>query len=141
MIDSDTGLLQGTGRRNAFSTVGACCDEAAAQGIRIVRGALFDWTGPDPLKPIACDGLGAVMWCMGHVDVSKSWPDRAPRPFSTVGQILRVDSFWLYRFCIGWDNWHRLIVYTEGKDGTLIPHDDDVSFMAIKLSKEKTRRS
>ena len=118
---------------NAFSIIERCCDQVEAQGIQIVRGPLFDWTGPDKNVPKACDGLGAVLWCNGG---------RVEKPWTALRKLLHVDNFWLYRFCIGWDNQHQLVYYTDhpGRDGgPLVAHPDEVSRLARRLSKERTR--
>lgn len=109
------------------------CDQATKDGIQLVRGPIFDWTGPDPKKPKACDALGAVLWVNGRAEKGRMgwWADLI--------EILDVGPFWLYRWCIGWDNLHQLIIYTEGKGGVLIPHQDDVSMAARSLSKRRCR--
>lgn len=78
----DDFVIVGTGRRNAFLTIEESCDKVVAQEIRIVRGSLFDWTGPDKNKPISCDALGAVLWCSGNAKVSSPW--------STLCKLLRI---------------------------------------------------
>ncbi len=146
--------MLGSGRRNAFATIERCCDEVEGQGIHLCRMAIFDWVGPSlsatggrPTRPpeappVACNGLGAVLWCSGNVDVSKPWADRAPHAWTTLCGLLHVDPFWLYRFSIGWSNWHQLIVWKVNPhkpDGDLIPHQDEVSRLARQISKERTR--
>lgn len=130
----------GTGRRSAFGIIEHCCDEIVAQGIRVVRGAAFNWTGSNLNEPLACNALGAVLWCAGAVNVAERKSElRHPNPWSTLCTLLGVDAFWLYRFTIGWDQQTQLIVYYEGPNKTLIPRDDEISRQAMKISKERTR--
>ena len=124
---------------NPFTVIREACGEATLRGIRLDRGATFDYTGCrltvkgigpwcGPL-PKACNALGAVLLSRG-VQFSRF-------PWTFLKNHLDVWDHWLYRFSIGWDQRHVLQVAITNKNGDIIDWiNDDVSLMARNLSKE-----
>jgi len=115
---------------NTFDLITDACEEARSEGVVLVRGAFYDWTSPvrEDGLPKSCNALGAVLLVRGFAKTEHAWPKLC--------EILDVGEFWLYRFCIGWDNMHQLVYYTEEKGGKLVAHLDDVSGTARSLSKK-----
>ncbi len=105
--------------------------QAQSKGILIRRRALFDWTaGYD--KPVACCALGAVLLHLGKENLvkkefDKSWLD-------VVCSYLGVNSFWIYRFCIGFDNNNQITFTTVDKNGKERQEKDEISKLGIRLA-------
>lgn len=114
---------------SAFDLITDACMEIKSKGVALERGAFYDWTNPvrGDGWPKTCNALGAVLLVRGLAKTEHAWPDSC--------EILNVEPFWLYRFCIGWDVRHQLVYHTEEKGGKLVAHPDEVSGTAKKLSK------
>jgi hypothetical protein len=111
----------------AFTIIEESCLETMRQGIKLVRGPAFDWTGPGEL-PLVCNWAGAVLWVSGVAHTTK--------PVTELCRILDVDGFWLYRCWIGWDG-NLVLTATDPK--TLKESKDEVSRTAQTLAKRLIR--
>jgi len=114
---------------------------AKSRGVRIHRGggAVFDWCIRESAYrcrmadyPVACDAIGAVLLKMGKEDMVKTnfqsgWLDE-------VCQYLGVNPFWVYRFCIGFDVGHQIIITKITKDKKEITEREETSSFGIKLA-------
>ena len=113
---------------SALHIIEDACEKAKENGVAIIRGATFDRTSPR----LRCSGLGAVLWVNALVDDPHPWP--------SLCRILDEGSFFLYRWTIGWDNWHVLSIYDLNKDGSMVEvGKDEVSAQARSLSRRFTR--
>lgn len=107
-----------------------------ADGIAIRCGATFDWTDsskPIPLRctpPSACNATGAILWAAGEAD--------RPNQMKTLGRLLGVDSWWLYRFWMGFNQNHQLMVIDQNDK---IIGVEEVSKLGIRLAKKYVKRS
>ena len=112
---------------------------AKAGGVRIIRGAFFDFCGYSGYPNVklaeipACSALGAVLYKAGYDHLcypafKVGWDD-------TLRGLLGVDRSWLWRFMNGWDRGNCLTFEVEVKGETRIIHDD-VSKYADKLARK-----
>jgi hypothetical protein len=116
---------------------------AQNRGIKIVRGAIFDWRdNADPSRrgkmPCACNAVGAVLLHFGMQDLarggfSEGWIEKLCGSLGTTWP-------WLWRFIHGWDYGSCLTVtYMEkGKERTA---HDETSRDANRLALEWARRA
>lgn len=106
--------------------------EVKSQGIKIRRRALFNWCGPNSNVPIECDALGAVL-----IINNKASPGFPKGWLKTVCQLLDTDTYWLWRFWMGFDNLHPLTIIiknpTTGKEER---REDQVSKLGVKFAKK-----
>ncbi len=98
-----------------------------AKGIRIQPGAMIDWTGEGG-TPVSCDALGAV--ALHHDIASKSFPSGWLKKLCT---ILGEDTFWVYRFCMGFDRKYQILIIEDERSKVT---RDEVSALGIRLRKE-----
>lgn len=106
-------------------------EKAASDGIAIRRGASFDWTSSScPGFPSACNATGAVLWAAGEA--------AKPRQMRTLYSLLDCDSGWLYRFWIGFNQNHQLMILDQQDR---IVGQDEVSKLGIRLAKKYVKRS
>jgi hypothetical protein len=110
-------------------------DFCISQGIKISKNGMFDWTIkvqnsiPIPsLTPTACDASGAVLWSYNQ---SKDFC-RSENWLKETCRILDVDTWWHYRFCMGFDRNYQILSINE-KD---VATKDEVSMLGIKIAKE-----
>lgn len=118
-------IISNVGRRGAFSIVESSLEEISKKNIKIVRGCFYDFTNGNPGSSSA---LGAVLLVNGLEKSDKAWTD--------LSNILQVETFWLYRFSIGWNNKIQLTLYRTKQNGDLEAFLDDVSGAAAKLSRK-----
>lgn len=114
---------------------------AKDRGVKIVRGAVFDWRDPgDPFKegelPSACNAVGAVLLHFGLQHLARD--GFHPGWIEKVCEALGATWPWLWRFNHGWDRGNCLsFTYTEkGKEHTA--HDEtsrDANRLALKWTK------
>lgn len=97
--------------------------------IPIVRGPLFVFGKDDIIQ--SCDAIGAVLLIekSSKLHFEPGW-------LKEVTQLLDVDSFWLWRFWMGWDRGFQVLVEHIGKGGHLTSSEDDVAKLGIRLAKE-----
>ena len=113
---------------------------AKSRGVRINRGgAIFNWCIQEsPYKcctsdyPITCDAIGAVLLKMGkenlaHNKFQKGW-------LKEVCDYLNVDPFWIYRFCIGFDIGHQILIIKLTKDKKEKFEKEEISYIGIRLA-------
>lgn len=111
-------------------------EKAMADGIAIRRGATFNWTDsskPIPLRcapPSACNATGAILWAAGEAE--------KPKQMKTLCSLLEVDSWWLYRFGMGFNQNHQLMVIDQNDKVISV---DEVSKLGIRLAKKYVKRS
>jgi hypothetical protein len=99
-------------------------EAARADGLRIIRGGGAAFTnGQNGIE--ACDATGAVLYSLGVYSLDRGW-------LAVLCDALDVDSFWMWRFWMGWD---RDTVLTRIDDDGR-EHADDVSAWARKLGRE-----
>lgn len=98
--------------------------DARADGLSIVRGGGAAFTnGPNGTE--AVDATGAVLYSCGVYSLDRGW-------LAVLCDALDVDSFWLWRFWMGWDRDTALTrIDDDGRE-----HVDDVSTWARKLGRE-----
>jgi hypothetical protein len=135
-------------KRRAFDKVEEALRAAKAQGIRIVRVPMFDWTdlGEDRSKPRACDATGAVLIQMGYgkaVFDGKEYGSGVVRPKGWVVEMqnyLGVGVYWLYSFWLGWDQGRQIQIAETNDNGDIVGwKDEPVSKETIKLAKRWVR--
>jgi hypothetical protein len=97
---------------------------AQTDGIAIEAGAAFDWTA-GPSKPRAVNWDGAVLWAHRF----PGWLTSLPHILSQLG----VNSFWWYRFTIGFDQGRVLAILDD--DLREIGRDE-VSALGLKIARE-----
>ena len=109
--------------------------EVKSQGVKIKRRILFNWNSPDGTLsdiPIECDSLGAVL--IAHNKASPGFPKGW---LKTVCDILETDTYWLWRFWMGFDNGHPLTIIvkntTTGKEER---KEDTVSKLGVKMARK-----
>jgi len=97
--------------------------------IQIVRGPLFIFSESD--KVTACDAIGAVLLVekSNKLHFESGWLKEACK-------LLDVDSFWLWRFWMGWDRKFQVLVEHKGKGDHSTFSDDDVAKLGIRLAKQ-----
>jgi len=111
---------------------------AKSRGIRINKGAMFNWCGTtESQDPIACNAIGAVLLAMGKENLArngfqKGWLD-------LVCDYLGVNAFWIYRFCIGFDSGHQILISKTTKDKKEITEKEEISSNGIKLASKYTK--
>lgn len=111
---------------------------AQARGIKIVRGAVFNWCDPqDPYKksipPSECNAIGAVLLALGKEQLLiDGFP---PKWLDCVKAHLDVDDFWVWRFYHGFDRGNCL-TFTYTKDGKDYESKDDVSCLGDRLARK-----
>jgi len=107
--------------------------EVQSRGITITRRALFNWCNPDGTwsdTPVACDALGAVL-----IANNKASPGFPKGWLSDICRILNTDTYWLWRFWLGFDNGTPLIIIIC-KDGSEERREDSVSKLGVKMAKK-----
>lgn len=82
--------------------------------------------------PVSCDAIGAVLLKMGREDLVRDgfqsgW-------LKIVCNYLGVDPFWIYRFCVGFDYGHQIMITKVGKDKKEKTEKEDISAFGIKLA-------
>lgn len=106
-----------------------------AQGIRIVKGPWFDFTGENG-KIIGCDPIGAVILAKEAMPAGINPFDCAtlvrPGFIKVACELLNVDPSWLQRFWMGFDRGHQ-VTLIDDKDKE---HRDDISAYGIQLAKQ-----
>jgi len=114
---------------SALTIIAAACEVMRSRGVKLVRGATFDWTSTVQAGlPVSCNALGAVLLVHG-LECSK-------HARKELGHILNENPFYFYRWTIGWDNQHVLSIYDVGKDGVIFEvGKDKVSAEAKALSR------
>lgn len=106
-------------------------EKASADGILIRRGATFDWTSSSRAGfPSACNATGAILWVTGEAT--------KPRQMKTLYNLLDCDSGWLYRFWMGFNQNHQLMILDQQDN---IVGQDEVSKLGIRLAKKYVKRS
>jgi|GEM_PF-7130580 hypothetical protein len=119
---------------------------AKGRGLRINRGgAVFNWCIRDSVYschmadyPVACDAIGAVLLKMGREDLvrngfQKGW-------LKIVCDYLNVDPFWVYRFCIGFDSGHQILI-TKTKDKKETVEKEEVSYLGVRLANKYVNKT
>ncbi len=101
--------------------------EMRAKGVRIQPGAMITW---DSGSAITCDALGAV--ALAHRIDSRGFPKGW---LKSLCDILREDTWWVHRFCMGFDRRFQICIIDDEEKPPEI-HRDDVSSLGIKLRKE-----
>ena len=126
-------------------------DAAIAQGIKIWPGTCFDWTdrpagvifkkfvvpNNSGALPSTCNAIGAMELLLGRTT-------KNPIGFTEkVCEYLKVGTYWLYRFHIGFDRNYQLVNKTEDKKkkGKTINKDDEVCKLGLKLRKRYIKTS
>jgi len=140
-------------KQRAFDLFEEAMREARAQGIKIVRQPMFDWTGlgEDRSKPKACDATGAMLIKMGYgrseytyngkTEVYGSGEVRPKGWPLLVQKHLGVGVWWLWCFWMGWDYGNQIQVAETNDNGDVVGwRDEEVSKAAIKLAKKWVRR-
>lgn len=123
-------LLRLEGERimaNEFEIIEQAILQAKTNGLLIVRGPQFIWS--ENGQPVACDAFGAVQLAMGKPGFYKGW-------LREVCLYLNVDTFWFWRFTMGFNYLQKLILIIgkgEKKDKEI---QDDVSRKAVALAKK-----
>lgn len=78
--------------------------KAKSENIKIVYGPAFIWSNLE--KPEACNAIGAILLFLNNKEKSKN-------PWKIVCDHLGIKAFWLYRFHIGFDRNHQIMVASE----------------------------
>lgn len=137
-------------KQKAFDKVESALREAEAQGIRIVRMPMFDWTdlGEDKSKPRSCDSTGAVLIQMGYgksVFDGVEYGTGVVRPEGWLLEMqhyLGVGVFWLYAHWMGWGQSRQLQVAVTNDNGDIVGwKDEEVSKATIRMAKKWVRKS
>lgn len=116
-------------------------ESVASEGIKIRRGACFDWTqyiqgSPTPIKtntPTSVNATGAVLWfnkreeCIGQANELK-----------LLCNLLDVDTWWLYRFWMGFDR--NFLIQIMDDDNKIIGQDE-ISKLGISLAKKYVKKN
>lgn len=109
------------------------CREVSSRGIRIIRGAWAEW---DTEKIIAADPICAVLIVQGRLPPGLNPMDPAtmvrPGLWTPACELLGVDTFWLYRFWMGYDRGFQILSVNEKGE----ENKDDVSEFGINFAKE-----
>lgn len=112
-------------------------ERTRAEGILIRRGAHFDWTipvvGGIPIRsvtPTSCNATGAVLWAAGRAT--------EPHQLKILCDLLDVDTWWLYRFWVGFDRNHQILIMDEDNK---ITGQDEISKMGIRIGKKYVRNN
>lgn len=109
--------------------------EAKSRGIKITRGAQFNWSGGQGDLPSACDAIGAVLIREGKAvrGFPKGW-------LWEVCQLLDTDTYWFWRFTMGWNYGQRieLLVPHPKKKDKMVRIKDEVSRQGDDLAKRYT---
>lgn len=114
---------------------------AVSEGIKIRRGVCFDWTqyiqgSPIPITtyiPTSVNATGAVLWfnkkeeCFGQFGEIK-----------TLCNLLDVDTWWLYRFWMGFDR--NFLIQIMDDDNKIIGQDE-ISKLGMSLAKKYVKKS
>jgi hypothetical protein len=120
----------------------AALKKAKERGIKIVKGAVFNWVDPADIYaikdlPYSCNATGAVLLELG---LEKLAPPIAPWFVpgwkKNVEDYLGETDLWLWRFNKGFDGGYALdfmVVDEKGKDKI---KKDTVSRLGIKITKE-----
>lgn len=116
-------------------------ESAASEGIKIRRGASFDWTqyvqgSSTPIEtntPTSVNATGAVLWVNGREEcIGQS------NQIKILCNLLDVDTWWLYRFWMGFDrNYLVQIMDHEMK----IIGQDEISKLGISLAKKYVKNT
>lgn len=106
---------------------------AKSLGVAINRGgAVFDWGNNYNDLPKSCDAIGAILLKTGKQDLAKQGFKKGW--LKEVYDYLGVNSFWIYRFCIGFDVGHQILIIKTMKDNSEKTEKDDISELGIKLA-------
>lgn len=97
--------------------------------INIVRGHLFSFASNNDV--IACDATGAIL-----LENKSTLLHFEPGWMKELCKFLDVDSFWLWRFWMGWDRNFQVLVENTSKGGHTTFSRDEVARLGIKLAKE-----
>jgi hypothetical protein len=109
--------------------------EAKSKGIKITRGAQFNWCGGQNGMPSACDAIGAVL-----IKNGKAAPGFYKGWLWEMCQSLGTDTYWFWRFTMGW-NYHQridLLLPDPKKKDKLMRVKDEVSRQGDDLAKRYT---
>jgi hypothetical protein len=118
-------------------------DAAVSKGIKIQPGPTFDWTNRPsgvtftefkvPVSsgkyPSACNAIGALELLLGR---ERKLQDGFTEKTC---EHLKVGTYWLYRFHIGFDQGMQLTIKIKDKNGTLLDRPDPISRLGLKLRK------
>lgn len=134
---------------NQFLYIKESCQLLNQFGIKLCRGETFSWTGFSHQTtldqegktqdvnnkifiPKTANALGSVLFRNGK--------EFSITPWSDLEKILNVNSHWLYRFSIGWNQRHILSYAVTNQNGDIVKwSDDDVCIAAKSLSKEMVK--
>jgi hypothetical protein len=105
---------------------------AQSKGVRIIRGAQYEWPGGQGHLPSGCDAIGALRLLHGHVELGfpKGW-------LWETCQLIGKDTYWFWLWTMGW-NYHQrvnLLVPDAKKKDKMITIRDEVSRSADDLAK------
>lgn len=97
--------------------------------IKIVRGPLFIFGPNDEIQ--GCDAVGAVLLAeqSQKLHFEPGW-------LKETAQLLDVDTFWLWRFWMGWTRNYQVLVEHTGKGGHTTFSEDEVAKLGIRLAKD-----
>lgn len=115
---------------DTIKRIEAAICQVKSQGIKIRPRALFNWCGSDPNTPIECDALGAVL-----IANNKASPGFPKGWLKAVCDLLDTDTYWLWRFWMGFDNGYPLTIIIC-KDGKEERREDSVSKLGVKMAKK-----
>ena len=109
--------------------------EMAGRGIKICHGGA--WMEFEGNKIIAVDPIAAVIIVNNKMPILDSI-DKLSMPglLQLAVNFLEVDSFWLYKFWMGFDREFQIMFFVERKGKIIKETKDDVSEFGITLTKE-----
>jgi hypothetical protein len=105
---------------------------AQSKGVRIIRGAQYEWVGGQDGLPSGCDGIGALL-----IQHGKAIPNFPKGWLWEACQMMGKDTYWFWLWTMGWNYRSRVILLLPDpkKKDKLIRIKDKVSRSADDLAK------